>query len=150
MQQLRTALVASVAVCLTIGACKKGNETTTRTDTATGAIAPAASLKVTDVDLGRAVGADKRVTDKTDDFKPNDTIYASVHTMGTASSAKLTARWMFQDGQVVEESSQTIAPTTESDTEFHITKPGGWPKGKYTLHLLLDGNEVQTKDFEVK
>jgi hypothetical protein len=35
-------------------------------------------------------------------------------------------------------------------SHFHITKASPWPKGKYTLRLLLDGREVETETFTVK
>jgi hypothetical protein len=150
MHHMRTLITAGLAACLTVGAgCKKGDDVATRTDSAAGTVATS-TVKVADVTLGRGVGPDMRITDRTDDFKPNDTIYASVHTTGAAPSATLTARWMFEDGQVVDETSRPIAPTGEADTEFHIAKPGGLPTGKYMLHLLLDGTEVQKKEFEVK
>jgi hypothetical protein len=60
------------------------------------------------------------------------------------------ARWTFQDGQQVDERTETITPSGEAYTEFHIAKPSGWPAGKYTLHILLNGQEVQTKDFTVQ
>jgi hypothetical protein len=110
------------------------------------------AVRVTEVDLGRSVGADKRINDNatTDDFGRNDTIYASVATDGTASGASLTARWTFQDGQVVEESSQNIASGGPAVTEFHIAKPDGWPVGKYKVEIKLNGQTVESKDFEVK
>ena len=128
------------------GACAKKTADTTSAPPATAT----ASVSVTDVDLGRAIGADKRVTDKTTDFKPTDTIYAVVMTSGTSSNANLKARWTYQDGQVVNESDQSIAPTGDAATEFHISKPDGWPKGKYKVEILLDGASARTKDFEVK
>ena len=66
-------------------------------------------VAVADIDIGRAV-ADKRVTDKADNFKPSDTIYTSVHTTGTATAANIMARWTFEDGQVVDE---MASPTAE-------------------------------------
>ena len=100
--------------------------------------------------MGRHIGPDKKISDKTDDFAPRDTIYASVHTTGAATNRSITARWTFQDGQTVDERSETISPTTDAYTEFHIVKPSGWPKGKYTLHLLMDGAEAKSKDVTVK
>jgi hypothetical protein len=113
--------------------------------------APAAdtAVRVTDVDLGRAVGLDKRVTDKTDSFTPTETIYVSVRTEGSASNATLKARWTYEGGQLVQESSRTIAPTGTAVTEFHIAKPGGWPKGSYKVEVFLDGNTVETESFKV-
>jgi uncharacterized protein YfaS (alpha-2-macroglobulin family) len=107
-------------------------------------------VKVSDVTLGRAIGGDKAVTDKTDNFKPNDTIYASVTTDGTAASSSLRARWTYSDGQVVNESTRTIAPNGRAGTEFHIAKPDGWPLGNYQVEVFLDGRSVETKKFEVK
>ena len=110
----------------------------------------ATALRVTDVNLGRRVGADNRITDGTDDFNPRDTIYASVETSGTASGATITARWTFQDGQVVDESSKTISPSGNAVTEFHIMKPGGWPVGRYRVAILVNGTQVEDEEFEVK
>jgi hypothetical protein len=142
------AATLSVAL-LAIGACgKKADDTATQTSG--GAIAPAGAVQVSDVTLGRSVSADKRVADQTDTFAARDTIFASVHTTGSAPSANLVARWTFQDGQVVSERTETISPTGDAYTEFHISKPSGWPAGKYTLHVLMNGQEVQTKDFAVK
>ena len=113
---------------------------------------PSQTIRVTEVDLGRSVSTDGRINDnmETDEFRPADTIYASVATDGTASGSALSARWTFEDGQVVDESSQNISPTGPAITEFHISKPNGFPKGKYKVEIKLNGQTVETKDFEVK
>ena len=67
-----------------------------------------------------------------------------------APSASLKARWTFQDGQVIEETEQVISPTGDAATEFHISKPDGWPAGKYRLEILMNGEPIQTKEFEVR
>src|SRR5687768_10647013 len=79
--------------------------------TPTPAPAPTPAVTIANIELGNAVGADNRVTTPGETFKPTDTIYAAVSTNGAAASSTITARWTFQDGQVVNESSQTIAPT---------------------------------------
>jgi hypothetical protein len=116
---------------------------------APGAPPAAGSVRVTDVDLGRSLGADKRVADKTDSFKPNETVYLSVTTEGSAPSATLKARWTYEGDQLVQESSQTIAPTGAAVTEFHVAKPDGWPKGSYKVEVFLNGNPVETESFKV-
>ena len=45
--------------------------------------------------------------------------------------------------------SRTIAPNGAEATEFHISKPSGWPKGKYQVTLTMNGS-TESKDFEVK
>ena len=108
------------------------------------------AVSVTSVDLGTAVGPDQKVTSPTTTFGPKDTIYAAVSTAGTATSATLAAKWTYQDGQTVNDSSQTIAPTGPAVTTFHISKPDGWPAGNYKVEISLDGKPAQSKDFTVK
>ena len=148
-----TTWIAAVAL-VAVAACSKDKASDTAssggavaTDTAKAAMS--ASLNVADVTLGHKVDATKKVTNATDTFGPRDTIYASVHTTG-AVNGNLAARWTFQDGQVVDERTESVAGKGDDYTEFHISKPSGWPVGKYTLHVMLNGTEVQSKDFTVK
>jgi hypothetical protein len=115
-----------------------------------GAAPAGAAVRVTQIDLGRSLAADKGIADKTSDFRPTDTIYVSVETDGTSPQATLATRWTFQDGQVVKEESQNIAPTGKARSEFHIAKPDGWPTGKYAVAVTLNGTPAGSKDFEVK
>ena len=110
----------------------------------------APAVTVTTVELGNQIGADKRVTKQITSFAPKDTIYATVVTNGSAPSATLTAKWTYQDGQVVNESTKTIAPTGPAATEFQISKPDGWPAGTYKVEVSLNGRSTGTKEFEVK
>ena len=142
------ARVLGVAFMLLALGCGRKDAASTG-DTGSGA-ATTAAVRVADVKLGRAVGGDKRLTDETDDFRPGDTIYAVVETQGSGPNTALQARWTYQDGQVVDESSRTIAASGDEVTEFHISKPGGWPKGKYKVEILLNGAPAESEDFEVK
>ena len=145
-----TRIVALSLALFAVAACGKKTDQPA-TETSGGAIAPSTSgVQVADVTLGRGITNDKRVANQTDTFGTRDTIVASVHTTGSAPNAILVARWIYQDGQVVSEGNENISPTGDAYTEFHIAKASGWPAGKYTLHLLVDGKEVQTKDFTVK
>ncbi len=107
-------------------------------------------VEVTRVELGRSLDTDNTVSDATTTFRPGDTIYASVRTEGSAPSATLAARWTFEDGQVVDESSRSIiAPDGPAVTEFHISKPDGWPVGSYEVVISLDNREIERKSFRV-
>lgn len=107
---------------------------------------------VTSIDLGKAIGSDKKITEPTATFSPKDTIYASVSTDGAATNVAMKAKWTFGDaGQLVNEEEQpAVSPTGPATTEFHIAKPSGWPVGKYKVEIFVDGNSAGTKDFEVK
>ena len=108
------------------------------------------AVKVASIDLGRAIAADKTVADQTDSFRPADTIYASVKTEGSAASARLSARWTYEGDQVVSESTQSIAPSGPAVTEFHVSKPDGWPEGSYKVEVSLNGAPAGHKEFRVK
>lgn len=112
------------------------------------AVEEAPALDVTGVSLGRSIGADKRVVEEVGSFAPSDTIYASVETEGTGNGT-LTARWTFEDGQVVEERSESIGGGVQV-TEFHISKPDGWPVGHYEVAILLNGQETEREGFDVE
>jgi hypothetical protein len=110
---------------------------------------PALAFHVTRIDLGTSVGPDKKVASPVVAFKPDDTIYASVMSEGTAASVALKARWTFEDGQLVNESTQMISPNGPAATEFHIAKPDGWPEGKYKLEVAANGKLAGSADFSV-
>ncbi len=142
---------ACFALALTTFACKDRTEDASTT-TSGGAVADATVIEIAEVDLGKGIQSDKTIRDETDDFGQRDSVYASVRTTGAANSATITARWTFQDGQLVDERTETISPTGSGDanTVFFITQPNGLPKGNYTLTVLLNGAEAQKKEFEVK
>src|SRR5215475_4366155 len=160
----RTACVHStprlgvLTLCLALGllgACKKTEEPAKPAPAppAPQAQAPApqaqAAFHVTRIDLGNAIGADKKVTAPGAVFKPGDTIYASIVSEGVAPAASLAARWTFEDGQLVDEATQNIAPTGPTVTEFHIAKADGWPAGKYKLEVSANGKPAGTLQFSV-
>lgn len=152
MTSIRIPILAGVLVLA--AACGKKDETAVTVPAGTEVnTTPMSSepIRVSDVQLGKAIGSDKRVSDSKDDFAVRDTIYASVITEGAATGAKLSTKWTFNNKTVVDETSQNISPAGGTTvTEFHITKASAWPKGKYKVEVMLDGVSTQTKEFEVK
>lgn len=151
-------LVFLLACTALLGACKKtppAEQTppppvveTTPTPEPSPAVVP---FGVTSIDLGKAIGSDKKISEPATTFSPKDTIYAAVSTDGAAPTSTIKAKWTFGDaGQLVKEEDTTIAPTGPATTEFHISKPSGWPKGKYKVEVFVDGTSAGTKDFEVQ
>jgi hypothetical protein len=160
---LHVAIAAALLGALALAGCKKRDETaTTPTPAVTepaattppaespapapGATTAPATMTVSTVELGSAIGTDNRVTTPMTSFAKADTIHASVATDGAGGN--LTAKWTMGD-QVVDTQQKTVAAGPQV-TEFSISKPDGWPAGRYTLQVLLDGNVVQTRDFDVK
>src|SRR5438093_1452398 len=98
-------ILALMLAAVLSAACTKSSET----PGATGTGGTVAAGRVSRIVMGRSLNADKTINGKTESFKPTDTIYASIVTQSTAGPVTLKARWTYQDGQVVNESTQTIS-----------------------------------------
>ncbi len=149
------ALITAFAVAL--AACGKKEEppkpAPAPAPTAAPAPAPApAGVAVSAFSVGKAIGADKKVTGATDSFAKGDTFYASIDTTG-AGTATLKAKWTYsRDSQtaVVKEDSMTVNATGPATHEFHVAKPDGWPLGEYEVAVSVDDKPAGTKKFSVK
>ena len=153
---IRFKMLRGAAVALTLAgalAACKNKDAGTAADSATMAPAPAASASVSDIALGKSVTADNKIANATTSFGARDTIYASVTTENASPGSSLVAKWTYQDGQVVDSTSQAIAPSSAggstSVTEFHISKGSAWPAGNYKVEFFLDGSSVGSKDFSI-
>jgi hypothetical protein len=164
---IAVALLASTALV----ACKKHDDTTVPASTTPVASAPDTSLPpaapapmpstpaagdvISDVQLGTAVGADNRVGSPMTSFGTKDTLYASVTTAANASG-KIGARWTYlgADGNAapteVDTQTKDLSGGAATTHEFHVSKPDGWPAGKYRVEITHDGTVVQTRDFDVR
>lgn len=144
--------VAAVGVLLLTLACNKKTESSSETGTGTPSTLPsAAPMRITSIQLGKALNADKSLTTEAADFGVRDVIYAVVSTEGAATDAKLDAKWTFQNGKAVSDASQSVSPAGGmARHEFHIQKASAWPKGTYTVEIMLDGTSVGTKQFVIR
>lgn len=117
------------------------------------AAAPATAT-VGAIELGNAIGADNRITTAMTTFAPHDTIYGTVTT--PAPTANLEAHWTFlgapgSNALPTKVSTESIPMTGAATTHaFHVSKPDGWPVGRYRLEVSVSGNVLQTRDFEVR
>lgn len=138
--------VLCAAALLTLPACGKKdskNPPAAQTPAVTAA-------RVVGVELGNALKSDNRVTQAMSSFGVNDVIYVAVMTEGNSPSAAVTARWTYEDGQPVNETTRTVVLNGPATTEFHVSKPGGWPTGNYKVEVLLNGASARTAQFDVR
>ncbi len=154
----RTLALALVAT-LALAGCKKEEAAPPPVVTPAPAPAPApapvaATAAITGVVLGNAPDASGQVTTPVVEFAGTDTITASITTSTSDPAATvagtLSAKWLFEDGQVVNEESKTFGFTGPGVTNFQISKPDGWPAGGYKLEVSLDGALVESREFTVK
>lgn len=151
---MKMTVVILAVLALTLSACGKKDETprsTTSAPTST-VPGPAAGVTVGAITLGNSIGPEKQVINASDSFIRNDTIYASVNTTGTGNTT-LKAKWTYDaKGQEVpvHEDSLVINPTGPATSEFHVSKPDGWPAGAYKVEISTSGSASATRSFTVK
>jgi hypothetical protein len=143
-----------VAVAALAGACggSDGSDSATRTamaDSAKDAAAKTAELRVSNVMIGRRVGAGNHVTEPTFQFAPLDTVYLSVGTSGSTGADHLTAAWRSQTGEIVQQSSEPL-PAAGQNAAFQLSKPKGLKPGVYKVIVFLGDDSAETKVFAVK
>ncbi len=112
----------------------------------------AAPLSVAKLSVGDAVDAKHQITHPGNSFAASDnTLYASVATVGSSSGATLNAKWSYLEGpgQLVSSISQAIATEGPAITTFKVQNPDLWPEGKYRVEISLDGKSVAKQDFEI-
>ena len=133
------AIVATLVALAALGACKKEAPPP-----------PKIAFRVQAVDVGKAIGADKKLKTSLVTFGRRDTIYAVVTSVGVTPKVTMVAKWIDAKGKALIADSQTVATTGPAATEFHVYHMKGWPAGKYKVELLANGAPVGTKTFNVK
>jgi hypothetical protein len=111
----------------------------------------AAPVSVKQVVLSNKIDDAKRAAGPMSAFAPTDTIYASVETVGSGKAA-LKALWTYHKGDKtaqVSEVTQEIDAKGPAHTEFHVSKPGGWPTGDYQVEVFMNGASASTQKFAV-
>jgi hypothetical protein len=143
-----------VVLCLSIAAgalaCDRSQESTTEPPAVSAPSAPVAQAKVTAIELGDRIAPDGRVAAAKTTFAPTDTIYVSVITDRPPAGATLSARWTYENGQLVSEGRESLTSSDRNATEFHIAKPDGWPAGRYKVAIALNGAPAGAREFEVR
>ncbi|MBS1811137.1 MAG: hypothetical protein JST84_23440 [Acidobacteria bacterium] len=101
-----------------------------------------------------ALGKDKKMTEQTDEFESDETIFAAVEISDNAKTLKVKGRL-----HVVEIAGQKPGPIPglevivtikgEDIANFSFSKPTrGWPHGKYKFEALLINENGETIDTE--
>ena len=104
-------------------------------------------LEVGAIQIGRSLNEDNSIGSLARAFKPNETIYVSIHTTATGSGT-ITVRWSYR-GQMMSERSKPVSFKGAGATEFHIQSATGFPPGDYSVEVLLDGKSVERRSFTV-
>ena len=145
---LKTLLLVSMLI---VGQSESlGIESTQQTDL----VAP--TVSVTNVTLGSHVDSRLLTPVPKTIFKPTDTIYISIATHaagGEPVPGTLGVLWTYGQGyalQAVHDDSRELIFDGDGQTEFHISKPDGWPSGQYQVEIFLNGVTARKVSFTVR
>jgi hypothetical protein len=108
---------------------------------------PSGPLRVTTIQTGKSLNSDKSVGNHTTQFKPDDTMFASVLTDGPGSGT-IGVRWKYS-GRLVSEETKSVSYRDHAATEFHIQNSSGFPPGDYSVEILVDGQSFATRALRV-
>lgn len=108
------------------------------------------TLKITNVMIGKHIGAGGRVTEPTFLFDPADTVFVSIGTVGSPESVKFEARWTNQRGERVDSVVKTIQPKGRENTALAAFRAKGWAPGPYRITIYVDDDSADTKTFQVR
>ena len=147
---MRRTVLSGIAILVLSGSLVAGCQKKAETPPPAATTPAPAPFKVTGIELGKSLTAEKRVAVPTTSFGTRDTIYAVIASEGASPSAKLLARWTYEGTSLVAADSQQIAPTGPAWTEFHIMKPTRWPAGAYAIDVTVDGADAGRKTFDIK
>jgi len=114
------------------------------------------AVSVTNVTLGSHVDSRLLTPVPKTIFKPTDTIYISIATHsagGEPTPGTLGVLWTYGQGyalQAVHDDSREVMFDGDGQTEFHISKPDGWPSGQYQVEVFLNGVTTRKVSFTVR
>jgi hypothetical protein len=151
MAHLHLTPVPLTVLTALVGGCGRSDESgathTAMADSAKDA-APV-ELRVSNVMIGKRIGAGNHITEPTFQFAPQETVYVSVGTSGSKGADHLTAAWRFQTGEILQQSSEPI-PKAGENAAFRMSKPKGFKVGTYKVVVFLGDDSVDAKVFVVK
>lgn len=104
-------------------------------------------LQLTNIQVGRSLNPDRSIASITTLFKPNETIYVSVQTIGSAPGT-IGVKWIYE-GRVVDEPVKQVDYNGPAATEFHIQNAARFPEGDYSVEIFINGVQVGRRAFKV-
>jgi hypothetical protein len=115
--------------------------------------APACQFSVTTANISSLkLGKDKSVSQETNSFGTDDTIYAVATISNAPSAVKVRGRLVVEDvpgqqsGPIPSLETTVDLPGSGTATFTFSAPPTGWPKGKYKLEVFMLNNTGEQKD----
>ena len=112
------------------------------------ACGPSEPLNVVTIQTGRSLNTDHSVGTHTTSFRPKDTMYVSVLTVGRGAGT-ITVKWSL-GGRVIHEVTRKVSYNDQAATDFRFQAADDFPIGEYTIEVLVDGKTIETRRVRVE
>ena len=112
------------------------------------ACGPTEPLNVVTVQTGKSLNTDHSVGAHTGTFRPKDTMYVSVLSVGRGAGT-ITVKWTF-GGRVVHEVTKKVSYNDQAATDFRFQAGDEFPLGEYTIDVIVDGKTFETRRVKVE
>ena len=112
------------------------------------ACGPTEPLNVVGIQTGKSLNTDHSVGSHTGTFRPKDTMYVSVLSVGRGAGS-ITVRWAF-GGRVVHEVTKKVSYNDQAATDFRFQAGDEFPLGEYTIDVIVDGKTFETRRVKVE
>ena len=105
-------------------------------------------LALANIQVGRSLNIDNSIAAPTTTFKPGETVYVSIHTTARGKGT-IGVRWKYRD-RIIDEPTKPVSTDGAKATEFHLLNASGFPVGDYSVDVLIDGQLVGSRTFNVQ
>lgn len=113
------------------------------------------AIRIASLQLAAQLGHDNEPIVPTNLFKPTDSIYLVVTTTAPSEGVigSVGAAWRYGAGegeQAVHSEGKELVFSGPGTTTFKIEKPSGWPPGKYSVEVFLNGKTFKRLAYKVQ
>jgi hypothetical protein len=112
------------------------------------ACAPSEPLNIVAIQTGKSLNTDHSVAVHTGSFRPKDTMYVSVLTVGRGAGT-VTVKWSL-GGRVLHQVTKKLSYNDQAATDFRFQAADDFPLGDYTFEVIVDGKTVETRRVKVE
>ena len=112
------------------------------------ACTPTEPLRIDAIQTGKSLNTDHSVAVHTGSFRPNDTMYVSVLTVGRGAGT-VTVKWSL-NGRVHHEVTKKLSYNDQAATDFRFQAADEFPLGDYMVEVVVDGKTVETRRIKVE
>jgi hypothetical protein len=107
-----------------------------------------ARLRVSDLKVGRALGADGAVAENVDELKPGEAVHASVAVGDVGAGSKIKAVWLGPDGQRLGDEVKTVEAGV-AYLAFRAPETSTWSAGDYKVEIYLGDELAASNGFDL-